>query len=146
MNGVFAEKGVIIVELKTLYGYDTDIFARVADARGGVYVHIDVRSYSVAKVWHVADEFLADRIIAGIRAAVNLQKEGSPAVLRNISAVHQDYMLGPSVATGDLKHLLGPPADTIHQTCDNQLLYSTFREKVLKGVRYQYCNQCGEFG
>ena len=32
MNSVFAKKGVVLVELKTVYGYEVDLFALAADA------------------------------------------------------------------------------------------------------------------
>jgi len=67
VTGVFGKKNNIIVEMKTLYGYGTDIFARVSDSRNGTLVHIDIRSpYSTPGAVHVADHSLADRVLNGI--------------------------------------------------------------------------------
>ena len=50
VNALFAPRGCIIVELKTIYGFATDLFVRTADSRVGVLVHIDARwGYSIYK-------------------------------------------------------------------------------------------------
>eukprot|EP01041_Mallomonas_annulata_P009259 gene9259-19219_t len=52
VNAIFAPRGCILVELKTLYGYTTDIFTRTADSREGMYIHIDIRNYSSPHGFH----------------------------------------------------------------------------------------------
>eukprot|EP01041_Mallomonas_annulata_P000369 gene369-673_t len=96
VNAIFAPRGCILVELKTVYGYKSDLFLRTADARNGVYVHLSV-SVSVSQYTaegklklkqryqynpgvaveaknriHVADEVLAQRILEVIVLALSI--------------------------------------------------------------------------
>ena len=141
-SAVFSRPGVILVELRTVYGYDTDIFARVADSRNGTYVHIDIRAYSKVRRLHYADEALAKRIVNGIFAAQKHQTMPSPKSLIRIASAHDDYIVGPSIATGDLAGLMGPRASLLTTTCLTRLPYARYRDEVLEGEQMQYCSPC----
>jgi len=140
-NAVFSRSVVILVELRTLYGYDTDLFARVADSRNGTYVHIDARSYSKIGRVHLVDDALVDRVVRGIFAAQDYQKSPDSRLSFRISGDYEDYVIGPAPMTGDLGHLLGPPAHRIEETC-RQLPYARYRDEVLEGMEMQYCSLC----
>jgi len=142
VNGVFAATNLILVELKTKYGYDTDIFARVADSRNGTYVHIDARKYSVPKRVNSADNELADRVTAGIEAALQYQQRSDFRGVYRISIEFEDYVMAPVSPEGSLSHLLGPTARNISTVCTKYLPYADYREKILGGKREQYCQEC----
>ena len=142
VNGVFAPRNMILVELKTKYGYDTDIFARVADSRNGTYVHIDARMYSVPKKTNVADYKLANRIVAGIVAAMKFQLRSDTTGVHRISSEHEDYIILPVSPVGELGCILGPTAKNISEVCDKALPYAAYRDKILGGMRNQYCQEC----
>ena len=145
MNGIFGKNNNIIVELKTLYGYSTDIFAKVSDARNGTLVHIDIRSpYSTPGSVHIADANLANRVLNGIIAAIEYQSMKYAGTLSKITKYHDDYVVGPSNLTGELSYLLGPPANNIYDTCKKILIYSNYRKDVLKGHWKEYCGACNE--
>jgi hypothetical protein len=39
-HAVFAPRGVLTLELKTLYGYGSTVFARISDARVGLHAQV----------------------------------------------------------------------------------------------------------
>ena len=39
-HAVFAPRGVLTLELKTLYGYGSTVFARISDARMGLHAQV----------------------------------------------------------------------------------------------------------
>ena len=142
VNGVFAPTNMILVELKTKYGYDTDIFARVADSRNGTYVHIDARKYSIPKKLNAADQSLADRVVAGIEAALKYQMKPNFDGVHRISLEYEDYVIAPVSPSGQLGHLFGPTARNISKVCSTSLPYANYREHTLGGNRDQYCQGC----
>ena len=143
VNGVFADEKVIVVELKTVYGFHTDLFARVADSRVGTFVHIDVRNYSAPNRDHTADLPLAVRVLEGISKAIAHQEKGNHGGIYRISEVHEDYIIGPSSTKGDLGHILGPYVKNITQTCYSSLPYAIYRKLILgSDDSLQYCTEC----
>lgn len=141
-SAVFSPPGVILVELRTLYGYDTDIFTRVADSRNGTYVHIDAREYSVVRTVNNADERLALRIVNGILAAQNYQRSNEYRRIVKISATYEDYIVGPALMSGDLSNIMGPKSSALLDTCRTRLPYAKYRGEVLMGDEMQYCTSC----
>jgi len=142
VQGVFAPRGCILVELKTQYGYQSDIFLRTSDSRQGTHVHIDVRNYSSPGEVHRIDETLANRVFKSILIAIKLQKEGHQGQVTRISHINDDYVIGPSRNDGALANFLGPPATDVHRVCAGQLPYWNFRDRVLKGNKREYCDTC----
>eukprot|EP01041_Mallomonas_annulata_P011839 gene11839-24820_t len=132
VNAIFAPRGCILVELKTLYGYTSDIFVRSADSRSGVFVQIDARKYSNPGEVHKADEALANRVLHGIVQAMQLQREGAVGVIRNISTTHQDFLIAPSATDGEMGDLLGPTVKRLKEACETKLSYAMYRQNVLK--------------
>ena len=145
VNGVFARTNMILVELKTKYGYDTDLFARVADSRNGTYVHIDARKYSIPKILNVADKKLANRVVAGIEAALRFQSRSDFNGIHRLSKEHEDYVIAPVSAVGPLSHVLGPPAKNVSSICSTYLPYAFYREHILGGISDQYCQECEQY-
>lgn len=145
VHGIFAPRGCVIIELKTLYGYDSDLFLRTSDSRQGTHVHIDARKpYSTPGEVHRVDEALADRVLRSLVMALKLQKEGNIGKVVKISEGSDDYVIGPARSDDELADFMGPPAATVHSVCEHKLPYWSFREKVLKAGKLDYCSLCGE--
>eukprot|EP01036_Dinobryon_divergens_P035935 gene35935-46665_t len=108
VNAIFAPRGCILVELKTLYGYTTDIFTRTADSREGMYIHIDIRNYSSPRRLHKADNILAGRIERALVEALAMKesnKQGEGRIHR-LTATNDinNYLIEPSLTSGELGH------------------------------------------
>lgn len=67
VHAVFAPKGVVVMELKTTYGFPLDLFRLAADAAQGVHVHIDVASFGTGAV--VASAALGARVVQALGVA-----------------------------------------------------------------------------
>jgi hypothetical protein len=50
VNFVFSPVNSILVELKTVYGYNLDLYSLVSSARRGFHVEIDIRSYIIKPI------------------------------------------------------------------------------------------------
>ena len=146
VNGVFAPTGLLLVELKTIYGYSTDIFVRTADSRKGTFIHIDTRGkYSEPAIKkHTADIQLAERVFIGIQEGLKFQKFGNIGKIKKISDIHHDYVIGPANDQGVFSNILGPPIKNLREICKNGLVYANYRHDILKGNLYEYCEYCGQ--
>mmetsp|Transcript_18941 Transcript_18941/g.19059 ORF Transcript_18941/g.19059 Transcript_18941/m.19059 type:complete len:384 (+) Transcript_18941:1-1152(+) len=144
VNAIFAPRGCLVVELKTLYGYSTDIFLRTTDARRGTHVHIDVRDYSTPGQVHRVDSALTERVYYSIATALRLQREGVTGRIVKISNSSNDFVIGPANTDRDLADLLGPPISRLHKVCKEQLVYWDFRKLQLGGKDSTFCSSCGE--
>jgi len=77
VNNYYAPRGVITVELKTIYGYDLTLFAVSGEARLGSHVELNIKPYHQ---WgkpqsknRPMDAPLIDRIVAGIDMVLQYQ-------------------------------------------------------------------------
>lgn len=77
VNNYYAPRGVITVELKTIYGYDLTLFAVSGEARLGSHVELNIKPYHQ---WgkpqsknRPMDAPLIDRIVAGIDMILQYQ-------------------------------------------------------------------------
>ena len=110
-NAVFAPRGVLIMELKSVYGYHVDLFAMIASSRVGGLAHVDVRSYKLSKGGSKPiDESLFDRIgrLLSMWSSLKFGKPaGNSSSLWRKSGIDQLFMIGrfPSMDNG---HVLGP--------------------------------------
>jgi len=75
VHGIFMRPGSISIEWKTLYGYDSNLFSLVADARTGVHGQVDVRKYFVKGGHRPVDLALTSRTVHVLKEALNLQQE-----------------------------------------------------------------------
>eukprot|EP01041_Mallomonas_annulata_P004158 gene4158-8264_t len=143
VNAIFAPRGCILVELKTLYGYTTDIFTRTADSREGMYIHIDIRQYSSPHGFHKADSILAGMIEGALVKALALKKSNKQGGgrIRRLTASN-NYLIEPSLTSGELGHVLGPSLKSLNYTCKRVLSYAFYRQVVLKGDKMEHCSQC----
>eukprot|EP01041_Mallomonas_annulata_P007708 gene7708-15775_t len=150
VNAIFAPRGCILVELKTLYGYTTDIFTRTADSREGMYIHIDIRNYSKPKQYNEVNDTLCDTVLGAIVYTMRIRdlKNQSNGLINtsNGKVYHliggENYAIAPSDASGVLGHVLGPPPNILTRVCTNSLPYAYFRQHVLKGDKMEHCGPC----
>jgi hypothetical protein len=77
VNNYYAPRGVITVELKTIYGYDLTLFAVSGEARLGSHIELNIKPYHQ---WgkpqsknRPMDAPLIDRIVAGIDMVLQYQ-------------------------------------------------------------------------
>jgi len=106
---------------------------------------VDARSYSKPGSTHIVDDALADRVLESILKGLTFQAESNHiGVMRRISDIAEDYVIGPSLHAGNIAYLMGPPAENIMQTCTTDLLFANYRKDVLRGDAREYCSTCGE--
>lgn len=75
VHGIFMRRGAISIEWKTLYGYDSNLFSLVSDARVGLHGQVDVRKYFIRGGHRPVDASLVTRSLAVLREALILQQE-----------------------------------------------------------------------
>jgi len=75
VHGIFMRPGSISIEWKTLYGYDSNLFSLVADARTGVHGQVDVRKYFIKGGHRPVDVALTSRTVSVLKEALVLQHE-----------------------------------------------------------------------
>ena len=77
INNYYAPRGVITVELKTVYGYDLTLFAVSGEARLGSHVELNIKPYhrwgNAQSKNKPMDAPLIDRIVAGIDMVLQYQ-------------------------------------------------------------------------
>jgi hypothetical protein len=118
VHAFIAPPGVIVVELKTVYAYNSDMFVLAADAARGVHVHVDISGGGARGV--SMDEMLVRRVLA---ALVEGEKERTKdltddrAILRHVG-VH-DSVLAMAGSHGIDEHILGPASAEVQEQCKN---------------------------
>lgn len=108
------KKGAISIEWKTLYGYDSILFALVADARVGVHGQVDVRKYFIRGGHKAVDASLVTRSLAVMKEALILQKEvqpNTPFTSRTLDT--SSYLVGLGSATGSVGKASQKPWDYV---------------------------------
>ena len=86
INNIYAPRGAITVELKTIYGYGLTLFATSAEARGGSFVELNIKDYHI---WggpgksrnRPMDDSLIGRIVASVHQVMQ-EREKSEKVDR----------------------------------------------------------------
>ena len=146
MQAVFSKPGVVVVEIKSVYGYETDIFARVADSRLGAYVHIDARKYSEIRAIHRMDVSLVHRVMVSVLWATRAPEDNgttscSGSIVR-LTEEADDFLIRPIRAEGPLSNMFGPHVTDVSAVCESLLPYARFREKYIQGRKDQYCPLC----
>jgi len=84
INNIYAPRGVITVELKTIYGYGLTLFATSAEARGGSFVELNIKDYHV---WGApgksrnkpVDDSLVGRIVASLYQVMREKEQSEKA-------------------------------------------------------------------
>ena len=113
VHGVFAPRGLKLVEIKIHYGFESSLFALVADSRVGVHFHVDARSYNPAGGARgnlPVDEKLVETVLEMVSTpsdGPNKPKRGALPVAR----------LRAAPWSGDLGLVLGPAANQVLKVC-----------------------------
>lgn len=159
-NGIFSRQGVIVIELKTVYGYGLDLFAVVSDARQGIHCQISVVGYQKRDGGHrPIDRPLIDRIYQCIRDAMkksslddalfsNATTDSNKPVVAFVDGFEQrvhrgDSLLGPASIPGyedDFKRILGPSKKDFKSTCSNMVFAKYWRSTNANVL--DYCKGC----
>jgi hypothetical protein len=122
VHAVLAPPGVVLVELKTFYGYDLDLFVLAADASKGTHAHIDVKhqnqQYSGAAT--VVDTTLLERVMSTLKLAESVRAQ--PAL--NYSQLNvlsgsgfNDTVLSVRGTHNIDSHVLGTSVDKLKKEC-----------------------------
>ena len=147
VHGIFMRRGAISIEWKTLYGYDSNLFSIVSDARVGVHGQVDVRKYFIRGGHRPVDAALVTRSLAVLREALILQQEtaamveerrgvdnDSPFTYRTLdTSSYKNFPLGSKAANTpwdfvcrfpnrysdpSVMHLLGPFQESHKKVCN----------------------------
>jgi hypothetical protein len=140
VHGIFAPRGIVTLELKTLYGYGSSLFALVADAREGTHAQVDVRNYFIAGGHKPIDPPLIERVINTLIVAVGMNRNGSVNQTRALSHQLGDYVVGPCPQSHGTLHILGPQLTALKEECHALPLYEY--RKTLKGDNDDHCQGC----
>jgi len=166
-NAVFSRKGVIMVELKGLYGYNLDLFAVVTDARQGIHCQVNILSYHKREGGHSPiDKRLADRVYKCLVDAVAIGNDdnenlgnglGYDQSLANNQSVFDerpvkssfaggfrygaqngDSILGPINTT---QSVLGPDEKDMKKECINLKPFASYWKSTRSNLN-DYCKEC----
>jgi hypothetical protein len=138
VHGVFAKHGTIILELKTLYGYRSPLFALVADSRMGTHAQVDVRSYWKPGGHKPIDDDLVKRTLTVLDTALSLRREGSTERMKE-TGTKGDFAIGHIALVGGLNHPLGPLISEQKSEC-KQTILQTYRDIV--DNKDDHCQAC----
>lgn len=150
VHGLFSPHGNILLELKTLYGYTSALFALVGDARVGLHAQVDIRKYFRPGGHKPIDAPLVNRTVAALQSAVALRERGRAAyegrvVVLSAAAQPLDLVVGPSVVTPPLEHVFGPNLTAFAGACADMALW---RYRDALGVHDKndlHCVRCAVF-
>lgn len=112
-NALLARRGSFTVELKSSYGYSTDLFALCSDARRGVFLQVDIRRYGYSGGHRSVDEGLVLRVARGLYVAL-LAGGSLEGRLRELPG--GDLALG-ALAAGSNASVVGPPVSQAAVLC-----------------------------
>jgi hypothetical protein len=155
IHGVFARRGLVMVEFKMQYAYTSLLFPLVTDSRVGKHAVLDTREYFFVRGQKLPpgtrvpdgaiDSKLINRTLALMSYTFDLDSTSKDIYLNNPSLFRNDFIFGsmvihnpsspPSRDVLDLAHVLGPVKTLdIEQKCKNMLL-SRARKKVFLSQR-----------
>jgi hypothetical protein len=173
-HGIFMKPGAITLEWKTLYGYDSILFALIADSRNGIHAQVDIRKYFVPGGHRPMDNLLIDRVVNVLVDAIQLQQQllsqpTSGSVIlsssANTSSVNNqnglcfsemmlksqsksafpgDLIIGPQCVPKEINHLLGPFQSNQNQIC-KELIFQQLRNKLGKTDHSFHCDICTKY-
>jgi hypothetical protein len=157
-HGLFTKRGSIIFELKTVYGYESILFALIADAREGVHAQVSVRSYITKGGHKAADNTLAARVVSVVENAVRFAHArpigeifSSSQMKRPIGTISSPLnfalMGGINASSRSLGHFLGPDESEKGNICEGlpmmKYLQLLHQEKNLQFSKREHtCTLC----
>lgn len=157
VHGFFMPAGGIILELKTLYGFQSGLFPLVADARVGYIGQVDIRDYFVPGGHKPVDNALVQRVVRVLdellmmrkaqRESVGIYKDVGFGEINSKGKKIVDAICGPSkiVPESGLDHVLGPKLDDLEKVCTSTVLHA-FRKYVLEDAKDMlHCSKCAPF-
>jgi hypothetical protein len=171
-HGVFQAPGAVSLELKTLYGYDSILFALVADSRRGLHAQVDIRKYFTPGGTKPVDDSLVNRTMRVLDKALYFQhklslisshhkersegvmvlkgKESKDPITDRIVVVNDqfkgDLVIGPALFTDETaRHILGPYQSNQTAVCDG-MLFSRLRKVLVPTAGHSFhCDICTNY-
>jgi len=143
---MFQKRGSLSLELKTLYGYTSILFALVADARFGTHSQIDIRDYFIPGGHKPIDAGLIDRTLDTLQEAVAFQQQGIIGGVKVLHSRQGDVIIGPSAELSIMSNVLGPPSDVLMTYCKT-MVFNTLRDLLdnTKNDVLFHCSLCEPF-
>lgn len=114
---LFQKRGSLSLELKTLYGYTSILFALVADSRVGTHAQIDIRDYFIPGGHKPIDSSLINRTITALYEAILFQYNNIIGNIKVLPSKEGDLIVGPSSQIETMNNVLGPPQDVLLPQC-----------------------------
>lgn len=144
-NGLFASTRGVMIELKTIYGWNDANMALISDARLHTHVIIDIRSYTATQVTGQVDAAMVSRIVDGLQRALDLQQGDNDInqIVRLNNSGYTDLIVGPTAQTEQFDHILGPfKTKDIVSVCQQQSMHHY--QRIIENVPALelHCRQC----
>ena len=147
VHSIFSRKGVTVLELKTLYAFESVLMAMIADSRQGVHIQVDVRSYFVKGGHKPVDEPLALSVTEALKTADKLGIGGNQTshtslhvsdtgIYASVSPAESKGQRGflitrHTIPSPSLSHFLGPAKEELVKECQAMEVMSL--SKILHG-------------
>ena len=130
MHTIFAPKGVITIELKTLYGYTSMTFALTTDSRQGLHGQLDVREYWKPGGHKPVDQPLVDRILSAVRIAL-VMNTSTESPISQVKMLDRkgDFLSGPSEVTVEMNDFFGPRITAQSREC-SRMIFKVVRDLI----------------
>ena len=157
IHGIFAPRGLVMLELKMQYAYTSLLFPLVTDSRAGTHAVLDAREYFFVRGQRLAagarvpdgavDTKLINRTTALLRYTLTLPRASDKVNLNNRKQYPRDFVFNTiqlhedrpsSPECVELGHVLGPyKTNDITRNCKNMIMSRArndiFLSQKLKG-------------
>lgn len=158
---MFAERGIISLELKTKYGYESILFNLISDSRMGFHSQVDIRDHMITGGHKPIEQPLINRVADTLIEAIRMRERhrhhfsnhyGRQHMNKNL---HKEYTEEIKVLSkpGDfvtsyandietLRHILGPKNKDVKSLCRNMIFAKVRRQ--LAADEEGHCFDCGD--
>ena len=133
-HSIFSKKGIIVLELKTIYAFNSVLMAMIADSREGVHIQVDVRSYFVVGGHKPVDEPLVLSVVEALETANKLglgsNQTGPVSLTMPVTGIYASCPPAESKAqrgilitrhtspSPAMSHFLGPIREDLAKECE----------------------------
>lgn len=135
-HAVFSQQGIVVLEFKTLYAYQSILFGLITDSKLGIHSQIDVRDYWVVGGHKSVDTNLTVRVLETLKQSLSFQDD----LYLNKNVNDSIHVVQKNQKTGDffmkyssmyidneplLDHMFGPKIESLSAVCERMIFSKT---------------------